>query len=388
MKTNMNWWKLTGVAVAVATLAACGQQDATEGAYEAPPAAVQVASVSPAPLTLTSELPGRIEPVRVAEVRARVAGIVLSRHFVEGADVKAGQLLYRIDSAPFKATLARAQAEVARADAAFVEAQAVVKRYAPLVELDAVSRQDFDAAQATLKSTQAARQAAQAEVEAAQLSLDYATVKAPISGRIGRSLVSEGALVGQNEATPLAIIQQIDTVYADFKQPVAGLEKLRAAATNGGTSRLTLTLNGTSQSREGKLLFSDISVDRTTEQVSLRGEFSNRDGLLLPGMYVRVRTELGVDKQAILVPQRAVQRASNGQASVMVVGADDVVEAREVQTGAMHGSQWHVLSGLKAGERVVTDGAAAPGAKVSIAPAPDAAPQAQGATPPTESTSN
>lgn len=366
MKEHKKWLCLSAVALAGALVAGCGQQGEPQ-VQAAPPIPVQVFHVSANPLALTSELPGRIEPVRVAEVRARVAGIVLSRHFEEGADVKAGQLLYRIDSAPFKATLARAQAEVARADAAFVEAQALVKRYAPLVELEAVSRQDFDAAQAALKSTQAARQAAQAEVQTAQLSLDYATVKAPISGRIGRSLVSEGALVGQNEATPLAMIQQIDTVYADFKQPVASLEKLRAAAANGRDVRLTMTLGTTGKPREGKLLFSDISVDRTTEQVSLRGQFSNQDGLLLPGMYVRVRTELGVDNEAILVPQRAVQRAPDGSANVLVVGAGDVVEARAVQTGAMHGSQWHVLSGLKPGERVVTDGAAAPGATVVVA---------------------
>lgn len=359
--------------LAAAALVACGQAQDGPPAPDAP--FVETVTVQPRPLTLTSELPGRIEAVRVAEVRARVAGIVLTRNFQEGADVKQGQVLFRIDPAPLQATLSRAQGELARAEATLSDAQAVVKRYTPLVAIEAVSQQDFDAAQTAMKTAQAARQSAQAEVETARLNLTYATVTAPISGRIGRAMVTEGALVGQNEATPLAIIQQIDTVYADFRQPVADAQQLRAsvaAAQKTGANlkdtqpRITLSVDGMEQKREGQLLFSDISVDRNTGQVLLRGQFPNADGMLLPGMYVRVTAEQGMDPQAILVPQRAVQRSADGSAQVVVVGADDVAQARPVRTGSMHGAQWRITEGLQPGDRVVVGGNASPGAKVQV----------------------
>ena len=368
---------------AAAALAACGKQQEPPSAPSAP--VVETVTVQPRAITLTSELPGRIEATRVAEVRARVAGIVLSRHFQEGSDVKAGQVLFRIDPAPFQAALSKAQGELARAEAAVADAQAVVRRYTPLVAINAVSQQDFDTAQTTLKSALASRQSAQAEAEAARLNLTYATVTAPISGRIGRALVTEGALVGQNEATPLATIQQIDTVFADFRQPVADAQRLRAAAAaqkaGAGPAqppphRIRLTIDGTGVEREGRLLFSDISVDRHTGQVLLRGQFPNADGLLLPGMYVRVTTEQGTDPQALLVPQRAVQRSADGSAQVMVVGADDVAQARPVRTGAMHGAQWRITEGLQPGDRVVVGGKASPGAKVQVAPPAAPAPSA------------
>jgi len=359
--------------LASAALVACGQAQDGPPAPDAP--FVETVTVQPRALTLTSELPGRIEAVRVAEVRARVAGIVLTRNFEEGADIKQGQVLFRIDPAPLQATLSRAQGELARAEATLSDAQAVVKRYTPLVAIEAVSQQDFDAAQTAMKTAQAARQSAQAEVETARLNLTYATVTAPISGRIGRAMVTEGALVGQNEATPLAIIQQIDTVYADFRQPVADALQLRAsvaaAQKTGGNPkvtqpRITLSVDGVEQKREGQLLFSDISVDRNTGQVLLRGQFPNADGMLLPGMYVRVTAEQGVDPQAMLVPQRAVQRSADGSAQVVVVGADDVAQARPVRTGSMHGAQWRITEGLQPGDRVVVGGNASPGAKVQV----------------------
>ena len=357
---------------AVFLQAGCGRQEVSR---EPPLAEVETLTVQPRLFTLTSELPGRIEPVRVAEVRARVAGIVLSRHFQEGSDVKAGQLLFQIDPAPFKATLARAQGELAKAEAALAEARSVVRRYEPLVSIEAVSQLDFETAQATQKSAQAACQAAAADVEMAKLNLAYATVTAPISGRIGRALVTEGALVGQNEATPLAIIQQLTPIYADFRQPVADMLRLREALATGrlaGTkdkgALISLSIEGSQQKREGRLMFSDITVDRSTGQVSLRGLFDNADALLLPGMYVRVTVNQGDDPQAILVPQRAVQRSSDGKAQVLVVDQGDVAQVRPVRTGEMHGGEWHILEGLNPGERVIVGGAAQAGSKVRVVP--------------------
>ena len=359
----------------------CGRQEVSR---EPPLAEVETLTVQPRLFTLTSELPGRIEPVRVAEVRARVAGIVLSRHFQEGSDVKAGQLLFQIDPAPFKATLSRAQGELAKAEAALAEARSVVRRYEPLVSIEAVSQLDFETAQATQKSAQAACQAAAADVEMAKLNLAYATVTAPISGRIGRALVTEGALVGQNEATPLAIIQQLTPIYADFRQPVADMLRLREALAAGRLAGakdkgalISLSIEGSQQKREGRLMFSDITVDRSTGQVALRGLFDNADALLLPGMYVRVTVNQGDDPQAILVPQRAVQRSSDGKAQVLVVDQGDVAQVRPVRTGEMHGGEWHILEGLNPGERVIVGGAAQAGSKVRATPGTVAQPNAK-----------
>ena len=370
-------------ALVLAALAAgCGRNEAPAAAGDALPV-VQAVTVQPAPLALSSELPGRIEPVRVAEVRARVAGIVLRRHFEEGADVRAGQVLFQIDPAPLRAALSRAQGQLASAEAALIEARAVVGRNAPLVAQEAVSRQDFEAMQARLQAAQAARQSAQAEVQAAALNLEYATVRAPIAGRIGRALVTEGALVGQGEATPMALVQQLDPVYADFQQPVAEAQRLRAALAEGRLAQtagkdgtpVSLKVDGTGLQRTGQLLFSDVTVDRGTGQMALRGRFDNRDGMLLPGMYVRVTVGQGVDPAAILVPQRAVQRSTDGQAHVLVVDGQDTLQMRPVQTAAMHGAQWQISAGLKGGERVVVGRMAGlqPGARVQVTALSDAA---------------
>ena len=351
---------LSTVVVAVGGfLAACsGGHEQGPGVPQGP-AVVEIQPAATRPLTLSEELPGRVEATRVAEVRARVAGIVLSRHFLEGSDVKAGQLLFRIDPAPYKAVLNRAKAEWARADAALTDAQAVVRRYGPLAEVEAVSQQEFDAAQATLKSAQAARLAAEADVQTAQLNLGYTDVVAPIGGRVGRGLVTEGALVGQGEATPMALIQQLNPVYVDFNQPAADAMRSRS---NGGRSgqpapRLTLVVEGANAARDGKLLFANASVDRSTGQIALRGEFPNQDGLLLPGMYVRVKVSDSAAQQAVLVPQRAVKRAPDGKAQVMILGPDGKVIAQDVQTGRMVGSDWHIAQGLQGGERVIVGGA-------------------------------
>ncbi|PMY73375.1 MULTISPECIES: efflux RND transporter periplasmic adaptor subunit [unclassified Pseudomonas] len=338
-------------------LTGCGQATQSEETA-AGPKEVEVVQVQTEVFVQKTELPGRIEPARVAEVRARVAGIVLKRSFEEGADVKAGDLLFQIDPAPFKAALSRAQGEQAKAQAALIQAQATVKRYEPLVKLEAVSQQDFDGATAALQSAQAMKRSAQADVETARLNLGYATVKSPITGRVGRALVTEGALVGQGEATMMARIQQLDPIYADFTQPVADALRMRADIaqnkTQGGADKaLSLQVEGTDLESRGKLLFTDITVDRGTGQVSLRGLFPNPDGVLLPGMYVRVSIPQATDNSAIFVPQRAVQRGADGQAQVLVISKESKVEPRPVKTGAMSGSRWKITEGLSQGDNVI-----------------------------------
>ncbi|ENA9836477.1 efflux RND transporter periplasmic adaptor subunit [Escherichia coli] len=352
---------------------ACGPQETTSD--KTGPASVSVLVVKTQSLQLTNELPGRIEPVRVAEVRARVAGIILSRNFEEGTTVNAGDVLFQIDPAPFRAALSRAQGALSSAEAALAEAKAVVRRYEPLVKIDAVSQQDFDSAKSTLLRARAARQSALADVETAQLNLQYATVRAPISGRIGRALVTEGALVGQNEATPLATIQQIDAVYVDFRQPVAEALRLRDALESGRLKTSTeqgapisVTVEGTNKTQEGRLLFSDVTVDQSTGQVSLRGQLANTNRLLLPGMYVRVRVTQASDPEAILIPQRAVHRGLDGKPQVYVVGNDDIVELKTIETGTMHGSQWYITEGLNAGDKVIVSGNVQAGEKVKATP--------------------
>ncbi|MBG7008341.1 MexC family multidrug efflux RND transporter periplasmic adaptor subunit [Pseudomonas paraeruginosa] len=370
-----------GAALALAVaLAGCGPAEERQDAAE-PALPVEVLAVRSETLALTSELPGRIEPVRVAEVRARVAGIVVQKRFEEGADVKAGELLFQIDPAPLKAALSRAEGELARTRAVLFEAQARVRRYEPLVKIQAVSQQDFDTAIADLRSAQAASRSAQAEVETARLNLGYASVSAPISGRIGRALVTEGALVGQGEATLMARIQQLDPIYADFTQTAAEALRLREALKDGSlaagdSEALSIRVEGTSYERQGALQFADVAVDRGTGQITLRGKFANPDGVLLPGMYVRVRAPQGTDSRAILVPQRAVRRGSDGTAQVMVVGADERAEARDVSTGVMQGSRWQITEGLQSGDRVIVGGLAAVQPGVKIVPKPDGA-QAQ-----------
>ncbi|MBN3468891.1 efflux RND transporter periplasmic adaptor subunit [Pseudomonas savastanoi pv. phaseolicola] len=354
-----DWRVMPAVALlAVLGLAGCEQKQQQDHAASTAPKEVEAIAVKAESFTVVDELPGRIEPVRVAQVRARVAGIVLTRNFEDGADVKAGAVLFQIDPAPFKAALSKAQGDLARTEATLFETQATVKRYDSLVEIEAVSRQTFDTARSALQNAIAAKKSAQADVETARLNLGYATVKAPISGRIGRAMVTEGALVGQGETTLLATIQQLDPVYADFTQPVADALQMREAIQEGrlpkgGEDALSLSVDGTDYQSTGTLLFTDVAVDRTTGQVSLRARFANPKGVLLPGMYVRVRTPQRVDANAILVPQRAVQRSSDGAARVLVVGQDGTVEARPVKTGAMQDSRWQVTEGLKAGEQIV-----------------------------------
>lgn len=364
------WMKGSLCAVLAAMmLAGCDNSGWEWEAEEPPPREVEVMTAKLEPFTLIADLPGRIEPVRVAEVRARVAGIVLKRVFEEGADVTVGEVLFQIDSAPFKAALARAEGQLAQAEAQLVQAQATVRRYEPLVKIDAVSQQDYDAAKAALQSAQAMKRSAQADVQTAKLELGYSTVRAPIAGRIGRAEVTEGALVGQGEATLLARIQQLDPVYVDFKQPAADALRLLRTISDGSeggqSGSLTLSFEGATTQNKGSLQFADVAVDRGTGEVTLRGRFDNPYGDLLPGMYVRVHAPQA-HGSSILVPQRAVQRDPTGQASLMLLGPNNVVESRPVVTGVMQGSRWQIKDGLQEGDQIIVSSLAAvqPGATV------------------------
>ena len=351
-----------------ALLAACGdkQQPAAGGAGGGapPPPEVAVVTVQPGTVNLSTELPGRLEPSRVAQVRARATGILTKRVFTEGSDVRAGQVLYQIDSAPYQATQQSAQAQLAQAQAQMANASAMVTRYRPLVAANAVSKQEFDAAVAAEKAAQAQVAAARAAVRTADISLGYATVTAPISGRIGRSLVTEGALVSATEGTQLATIQQINPLYLNITQSAAEVLKLREALQAGKLTRASgaeaarvqvLLENGQVYGQPARLLFTDLSVDPTTGQVNLRAEVPNPGGLLMPGMYVRARVEQAEIANAILLPQQAVTRGNAGD-TVLVVKQDGSFGPRPVKLGPAQGSQWIVLSGLQPGEQVIVDG--------------------------------
>jgi membrane fusion protein (multidrug efflux system) len=328
-----------------------------------PPAEVGVVTVAPRTLGLTTELPGRLEASRVAQVRARVAGILQKRLFREGSDVTAGQLLFEIDGAPYRASLASAAASLARAQANLTQAATQAERFKPLVEANAISKQDFVNAVAAQKQAEADVAAASAAVQTAQINLGYASVTAPIAGRIGRTLVTEGALVGQGEATQLALVQQINPLYVNFTQSTAEVLRLRKAVESGKLKRSAADAtvvrvvleDGTEYGRAGKLLFADLTVDPTSGQIMLRAELPNPEGVLLPGMYVRVRLQQAQANEVIQLPQQAVTRSGTGD-SVMVVGADGKVAPRAVKIGSAQDGQWIVLDGLKAGEQVMVDG--------------------------------
>ena len=359
-----------GAAVLLAAaLAACGNKnDQAAGpggpGGAMPPPEVGVVTVQPGTVSLSTELPGRLEPSRVAQVRARATGILTKRVFTEGSDVRAGQVLYHVDPAPYQAAQQSAQAQLAQAQASLANASALVARFRPLVAANAVSKQEFDAAVAAEKAAQAQVAAGRAAVRTASINLGYATVTAPISGRIGRSLVTEGALVSAQEGTQLAVIQQTNPLYVNLTQPAGDVLQLRQALQSGqlarsGTNaaRVQIVLeNGQPYSEAGRLLFTDLTVDPGTGQVSLRAEVPNPQQLLLPGMYVRARVEQAEIANAILLPQQAVTRGSQGD-SLMVVASDGSVAPREIKIEGAHGQDWIVTDGLKPGEQVMVEGA-------------------------------
>ena len=353
----------------LALLAACSQQAgppaaAAPGGGAPPPPEVGVVTVALRSVGLATELPGRLEASRVAQVRARAAGILQKRLFREGSDVKAGQALFQIDAAPYRASYESAQAVLARAQASLTQATAQAERYKPLLDANAISKQDYVNAVAAQKLAEADIAAGKAAVQTAKINLDYASVASPISGRIGRALVTEGALVGQGEATQLALVQQINPIYVNFTQPANDVLRLRQAMANGKLQRASgaqaavvrvLLEDGSAYPLPGRLLFSDLSVDPSSGQITLRAEVPNPDGLLLPGLYVRVRIEQAQANDAILLPQQAVTRSGQGD-SVMVVAADGKVAPRPVKVGTAEGTQWVILDGLQAGEQVMVDG--------------------------------
>jgi membrane fusion protein (multidrug efflux system) len=350
--------------IAVALLSACGKKDDAKAGAAAgakmPPPQVGVITTKFQPVALETELPARVEAIRTAEVRARVNGVVLKRLFTEGSIVKQGQSLFQIDPEPYQAQLNAAQAAQGRAQANLTSTAAIVERYKPLVEANAVSKQEYTNAVAAQKQAEADVASAKANVKIAQINPSYANVYAPISGRIGRALVTEGALVSATEATQMALIQQTDSMYLNITQSATELQNLRKKAGNKDIdSAIPVSVvldDGTVLGRKGKLLFSDVTVDPTSGQVTLRAQVANPDAALLPGQYVRVRLSQAELPSGILVPQQAVTRGGQNGDSVNVIGADNKPVPRTIKIASQEGENWVVIGGLKEGEKVMVDG--------------------------------
>lgn len=381
------------IAVAAALTACGGGADKAAGGGAPPPPQVGVVVAQQQTVALQTELPGRVEALRTAQVRARVNGVVLKRLFTEGAEVSAGQVLFQIDPAPYQAALDSAQANLAKAQANLSQAAAQAERNKPLYDGRAISQQEYLISVASAKAGEADVAAAKAAITSAKLNLDYARVTAPIAGRIGRALVTEGALVSAAEATQLALIQQTSSVFVNFTQSANEVQQLRRALNAGQLRKLgaktgqpaaevrVVLDDGSELKQAGRLLFTDLSVDPTSGQVTLRAEVGNADGQLLPGQYVRVRLVQAELPAGILLPQQAVTRGNQGD-SVLVVGPDNKPVSRSVKIGQAAGNQWVVLDGLKVGEQVIVDGFQkmfVPGAPVT--PVPWAAAAASAAAP-------
>lgn len=315
-----------------------------------PPPLVNVFTVEPAPLPITTEFPGRIDCIRIAPVLARVDGIVLKQEFEQGSTVTNGQVIYQIDPAPYQATVDSDEANL-------MQAQALADRYKPLVSINAVSKQNYDNAVSAAKEAKAA-------LEIAQINLGYCSVTAPITGRIGAAIVTEGALVSQSAATQMALISQMDPIYFDFTEPSVEVLKLQKELAAGelkqlpsGEPKVTLELpDGTMYPHDGKLLFQDVTVDPSSGMVTVRAEFPNPEGWLLPGMFIVGKLEQAIKPETILVPQPGVVIQPDGSASVMLVNTTNVAVSQPIQLGAAVGTNWVVQSGLKAGDRIIIAG--------------------------------
>ncbi|WP_350327011.1 efflux RND transporter periplasmic adaptor subunit [Pectobacterium aroidearum] len=354
-------------------LAGCDGGNNQQGGAQQQMPEVGIVTLKTEALNVMTELPGRTSAYRIAEVRPQVGGIILKRNFVEGSDVKAGASLYQIDPATYQASYNSAKGSLAQAQAQAEIARLTVNRYKPLLGTNYVSKQDYDQAVATSRQADAAVQAAKAAVDTAQINLAYTKVSSPIEGRVGKSTVTEGALVATGQATALTTVQQLDPIYVDVTQSSNDFLQLKRELENGtlkqsaGKANVRLLLeNGTEYAEAGTLEFSDVTVDETTGSITLRAIFPNPQHNLLPGMFVRARLDSGVNPTALLVPQQGVTRDPRGQATAMVVGEGDKVEPRTLTTSKAVGDKWLVTEGLKAGDRVIVTGLQkiSPGAQV------------------------
>ena len=353
----------TGLALVVSlTLTGCGKPQATgpqKGATQ-----VGVVVVKAQKVSITSELPGRTSPYKIAEVRPQISGIVQQRLFREGADVKAGETLYQIDPAIYKATYDSAQANLAKAEANLLTVKLKAERYRELVKINAVSKQDFDDADAALKQAEADVAANKAAVDTARINLDYTRITSPISGRIGISTVTPGALLTANQTVALTTVQQLDPIYVDVIQPSAELMRMKHALESGllkraGPDAVKVRLlldDNIPYALEGTLEFSDVTVDQGTGTVTLRAVFPNPKHDLLPGMFVRAILEEGVNEQGLLVPQQGVTHDTRGNATALVLDTDGKVELRALELGEAVGDKWVVKSGLNVGDQLIVDG--------------------------------
>lgn len=352
------------IAALAPLLAGCDEPQSAIAATKAAVPDVSIVTVNPQARALVRELPGRISLTRVADVRPRVSGIIVKRLFSQGSEVKAGDPLYEIDPRPFEVEVQSNEAALAKAKAVLEQASQHARRVATLTSQKAAPEAENEKAVASQRQAEADVEGRKADVARARLNLDYATIRAPIGGVVGAALVSEGALVVQNETAELATIQQLDPIYADFTQSVTELNQLRRAYEAGDLDQIPndalkvrLVLDdGSVYPLPGRLLFSEAKVDVHTGQVTLRGEFPNSKRELLPGQYVRVQIEQGIDSDAIAVPQQAIQRNGGGSSEVFVVTADNRVAIQPVRVGSLQGGQWFVTDGLKAGDKVVVEG--------------------------------
>jgi membrane fusion protein (multidrug efflux system) len=375
--------KTTTLALATAALAAMALAgcDRAQGAHGMafPTPVVGVVTVEPQPVVLTSELPGRTSPYQVSEVRPQVSGIIKARLFVEGANVRAGQPLYQIDAAPYQAAYDSSAAALAKAQANLATVRLKAQRYADLVKINAVSKQDYDDAVAAAQQAEADVASAKAALETARINLGYTKVAAPISGHIGPSAVTAGALVTANQTNSLATLQTLDPIYVDVTQSSAELLRLKQQIARGGLdgagadrAKVKLILeDGTTYPWEGELKVSDVTVDPSTGAVTLRAVFPNPKAMLLPGMFVRAVVNEAATQKAILAPQRGVSRDPQGHATALVVNAAGKVEVRVLQTPRTVGDSWLVTSGLNPGDRLIVDGVqkVQPGMPVKTVPA-------------------
>lgn len=374
MTNHFRCLPLSGFIVCAALLTGCDGQKNPQQHAQAPQVSVHI--VKSAPLAVTTELPGRTDAYRVAEVRPQVSGIILHRNFTEGSDVKAGESLYQIDPATYQAAYDNAKGELVKAQAAANIAHLTVKRYVPLVGTQYVSKQEYDQAVATAQQADASVVAAKAGVESARINLAYTKVTSPINGRIGKSSVTEGALVTNGQATALATVQQLDPIYVDVTQSSSDFMRLKQQTSlqKGDTSSVELLMeNGQPYPLKGTLQFSDVTVDESTGSITLRALFPNPQHMLLPGMFVRARIDEGTQPDAILVPQQGVTRTPRGDATVLVVNEKNQVESRTVVAPQAIGDRWLITEGLKNGDRVIISGLQKVRPGVTVVAIPDTA---------------